>query len=95
MSSRWEQRRHRCRFYRLRQGARPLSPRRVAILLCLHDCEARGEAGTLSVMAKAADCGDEHAADLLDELERAGLVAFDGGAFGLTPRGREKIEGAR
>jgi predicted transcriptional regulator len=94
MSSRWEYKR-RARFYRLSSGVPLLSPRRVALLLCLADAEARGESATLSAMARAADCDGEHAAEILDELERVGLVQFDGAAFGLTDRARAKIEGAR
>jgi predicted transcriptional regulator len=93
MSSRWEYKR-RARFYRLGHGVPLLSPRRVALLLCLADCAARGESATLSAMARAADCDPEHAAEVLDELERVGLVEFDGAAFGLTPRARKQIEGA-
>lgn len=98
MSTRWEQRRRRCKgYYRLRQGVQPLSPRRLAILLCLARCQAKGEVPTLSLMAREADCEEEHAAELLEELvECAGLVEFDeaAAAFGLTPRGHAKIEGA-
>lgn len=63
--------------------------RREDALKHILKCEANGQVPTLEGIAGLLQVDANHAARLLADLERQGLVSFDGGALSLQPAGRE------